>query len=98
MFDSFFSGGFFSDGFFKSAIVYADQLLIIPNNNVNTEAYMRSGNLVARYETNTLPVRTYLTATLTSGVTASMTVAGADRAALYSIIKQKPEFDGAQDA
>ena len=25
-------------------------------------------------------------------------VAGADRAALYSIIKQKPEFDGAQDA
>jgi hypothetical protein len=25
-------------------------------------------------------------------------VAGADRAALYSIIKQKPEFDGAVDA
>jgi len=25
-------------------------------------------------------------------------VAGADRAALYAIIKQKPEFDGAQDA
>ena len=25
-------------------------------------------------------------------------VAGADRAALYSIIKQKPEFDEAQDA
>jgi hypothetical protein len=25
-------------------------------------------------------------------------VAGADRAALYSIIKQKPEFNGAQDA
>ena len=25
-------------------------------------------------------------------------VAGADRAALYSIIKQRPEFDGAQDA
>jgi hypothetical protein len=25
-------------------------------------------------------------------------VAGADRAALYSIIKQKPEFDGAMDA
>ena len=25
-------------------------------------------------------------------------VAGADRAALYQIIKQKPEFDGAQDA
>jgi len=25
-------------------------------------------------------------------------VAGADRAALYSIIKQKPEFEGAEDA
>ena len=25
-------------------------------------------------------------------------VAGADRAALYFIIKQKPEFDGTQDA
>jgi hypothetical protein len=45
-----------------------------PNNNINTEAYMRSGNLPSRYETNTLPQRTYLTATLTSGVTASMTV------------------------
>ena len=47
----------------------------MPNSNVNTEAYMRSGNLPARYETNTLPVKTILTATLTSGVTASMTVA-----------------------
>ena len=35
----------------------------IVNNNINTEAYMRSGNLVARYETNTIPYRTYLTAT-----------------------------------
>ena len=25
-------------------------------------------------------------------------IAGADRSALYSIIKQKPEFEGAQDA
>jgi len=25
-------------------------------------------------------------------------VAGADRAALYQIIKQKPEFEGAEDA
>jgi hypothetical protein len=44
-----------------------------PNNNINTEAYMRSGNLPARYETNTMPVRTYLTATLAAGAT-SMTV------------------------
>ena len=45
-----------------------------PNNNINTEAYMRSGNLVGRYETNTLPIATFLTATLNSGVTVSMTV------------------------
>jgi len=44
-----------------------------PNNNINTEAYMRSGNLPARYETNTMPVTTYLTATLAAGAT-SMTV------------------------
>jgi len=49
----------------------------IPNNNVNTEAYMRSGNMVARYETNTLTPYTYLTATLASGATTSMTVADA---------------------
>jgi hypothetical protein len=45
-----------------------------PNNNINTEAYMRSGNLPARYESNTLPPKTYLTATLSSGVTASVSV------------------------
>jgi len=28
MFNSFFGGGFFSGEFFKSAIIYADQLLI----------------------------------------------------------------------
>jgi hypothetical protein len=31
------------------------------NNNVNLEAYMRSGNLPARYETNTVPVYTKIT-------------------------------------
>lgn len=36
----------------------------LANNNVNTEAYMRSGNLPARYEENTLPLRTFLTQTL----------------------------------
>jgi hypothetical protein len=35
---------------------------------------MRSGNLVGRYETNTLTPYTYLTATLASGATASMSV------------------------
>lgn len=46
-----------------------------PNNNINTEAYMRSGNLPSRYESNTIPPRTYLTATLASGATASISVA-----------------------
>ena len=55
----------------RGEVVYCHR---IPNNNLNTEAYMRSGNLVARYETNTLPPATYLTATLASGATASMSV------------------------
>ena len=58
----------------RGEVVYCHR---IPNNNLNTEAYMRSGNMVARYETNTLTPYTYLTATLTSGVTSSMTVADA---------------------
>jgi hypothetical protein len=56
----------------RGEVIYCHR---VPNNNVNTEAYMRSGNLVARYETNTIPTKTYLTATLASGATASMTVA-----------------------
>lgn len=56
----------------RGEVIYCHR---IPNNNINTEAYMRSGNLVARYETNTLPVRTFLTGTLSSGITASMSVA-----------------------
>lgn len=47
----------------------------IPNSNRNTEAYMRSGNMCARYECNTLPVITTLTATLSSSTTSLMTVA-----------------------
>ncbi len=54
----------------RGEIIYAHRT---PNNNINTEAYMRSGNLPARYETNTLPTRTFLTATLAAGAT-SMTV------------------------
>jgi hypothetical protein len=55
----------------RGEVVYCHR---IANNNLNTEAYMRSGNMVARYETNTLTPYTYLTSTLTSGVTASMAV------------------------
>ena len=46
----------------------------IANANARTEAYMRSGNLPARYESNTLTPYTVLNATLNSGDT-SMTVA-----------------------
>jgi hypothetical protein len=44
----------------RGEVIYCHRII---NNNVNTEAYMRSGNIVARYETNTLPYRTTLTAT-----------------------------------
>ena len=54
----------------RGEVIYCHR---IPNNNVNTEAYMRSGNLVARYETNTIPVTTYLTSSV-SNAAASITV------------------------
>jgi len=43
------------------------------NNNVNNEAYMRSGNLPARYEVNTFPPVTMITASVGAGDT-SITV------------------------
>jgi hypothetical protein len=49
----------FKDG--NGEVIYVHR---VANTNVNVEAYMRSGNLPARYETNTLPYYTYLTATL----------------------------------
>jgi hypothetical protein len=45
----------------------------MPNNNVNNEAYMRSGNLPARYETVTLPPTTRMDASL-SDTDSTMTV------------------------
>ena len=39
----------------------------LANNNVNSEAYMRSGNLPGRYETNTNPPYTYTTANVLVG-------------------------------
>ena len=44
------------------------------NNNVNNEAYMRSGNLPARYETVTLPPTTRLDASLSDTETEELTV------------------------
>jgi hypothetical protein len=45
----------------------------IMNNNLNSEAYMRSGNLPARYESSTEPPFTKLTSSLSDGA-ASMSV------------------------
>ena len=47
----------------------------IPNSNRNTEAYMRSGNICARYEANTLPVYTTLASTFANTNTTVLTVA-----------------------
>jgi hypothetical protein len=59
----------------RGEVIYCHR---ITNNNINTEAYMRSGNLPSRYETNTLPYSTTLTSTLSSAVTTGGTIAVTD--------------------
>jgi len=56
----------------KGEIFYAHR---IPNSNRNTEAYMRSGNMCARYECNTTPAYTILAADLSDTATDAITVA-----------------------
>ncbi len=65
---SWYGAGFIRWGFraLSGDIIYAHK---IPNNNQNTEAYMRSGNLPARYEVNTVPPKTTASRTFTSGDT-----------------------------
>jgi hypothetical protein len=72
---SWYGAGFVRWGFRATDgnIVYCHKVV---NNNVNYEAYMRSGNLPGRYETNTFSRRTKLQATLSSG-DSSMNVADA---------------------
>lgn len=48
----------------KGQISYVYQFT---NNNVQYEAYMRSGNMAAHYESNGISATTYLTASLTTG-------------------------------
>ena len=57
---SWYGAGFIRWGFRAEDgnIIYAHK---VPNNNANTEAYMRSGNLPARYEVNTIPPATVTT-------------------------------------
>ena len=63
---SWYGAGFVRWGFraLDGDVIYAHK---IPNNNQNTEAYMRSGNLPARYEVNTIPPATVASRTFTSG-------------------------------
>jgi hypothetical protein len=56
----------------RGEVIYCHRM---PNNNVNFEAYLRSGNLPARYETSTLPPnQTYLTANLANSATTGATI------------------------
>ena len=65
---SWYGAGFIRWGFraLDGNVIYAHK---IPNNNQNTEAYMRSGNLPARYEVNTIPPATTVAKTLSSSDT-----------------------------
>ena len=63
---SWYGAGFIRWGFrgLDGNVVYGNKFV---NNNVNYVAYMRSGNLPARYETNTFSKLTTLTASVGSG-------------------------------
>ena len=65
---SWYGAGFVRWGFRGATgdTIYCHKL---PNNNLNTEAYMRSGNLPARYESSAIPPYSYILSTLNSGDT-----------------------------
>ena len=71
---SWYGAGFIRWGFraLDGNVIYAHK---IPNNNQNTEAYMRSGNLPARYEVNTIPPATTISKSFGSGDTTLYTAA-----------------------
>jgi hypothetical protein len=60
---SWYGAGFIRWGFRGPTgdVIYVHK---VANNNVNTEAYMRSGNLPARYESESRPPTTYINTTL----------------------------------
>ena len=62
---SWYGAGFIRWGFRATDgnVIYVHK---IPNNNFNTEAYMRSGNLPARYEVNTVCPTTQATKSITN--------------------------------
>ena len=63
---SWYGAGFIRWGFRgeDGNVIYAHK---VPNNNFNTEAYMRSGNLPARYEVNTIPPAVEITKDIATG-------------------------------
>ncbi len=62
---SWYGAGFVRWGFRgqDGNVIYCHKLI---NNNQNTEAYMRSGNLPARYETDSDPPKTQITGTVST--------------------------------
>lgn len=74
---SWYGAGFIRWGFRSGDgnIVYCHKMI---NNNVNYEAYMRSGNLPARYEVATFSRNVLLTQTLTSGASTAYIASHAD--------------------
>ena len=65
---SWYGAGFIRWGFRATDgnVIYVHK---IPNNNFNTEAYMRSGNLPARYEVNTICPKSEATKSFTNSAT-----------------------------
>jgi len=59
----------------RGEVIYCHRM---PNNNLNTEAFLRSGNLPSRYETNTLPQITQLAATLANTAITGATISVVD--------------------
>ena len=59
----------------RGEVIYCHR---IAHANTKTEAYMRSGNLPARYQTDTIPYATILTATLSSATTTGGTISVQD--------------------
>lgn len=82
---SWYGAGFIRYGFraANGNVTYAHKIL---NNNVNTEAYMRSGNLPARYEEGTMCPTTFLRASMTS-TDATMTVNSTDNFPTRGVIR-----------
>lgn len=73
---SWYGAGAIRFGFKNSRgeVIYAHRMA---NANLRTEAYMRSGNLPARYETNTINPYTSLSTTLASGATSGLALTDA---------------------